>query len=96
MNLLFEWDEKKNKSNQEKHGLSFETAVLVFQDPHLLSVLDPRFEGEVRWISIGRVDTVVIYVAHTVKEIENGEEIIRLISARKTTAREEQRYFNQQ
>ena len=95
MKLIFEWDEKKNESNRAKHGLSFETAVLIFQDPNLLSVLDTRYEDEEeRWISIGRIDANAIYVAHTVRE-EDGEEIIRIISARKATPREERRYFTQ-
>jgi len=94
--VQFEWDENKNRVNQEKHGLSFEIAIVVFQDPEVLSVLDHRYEDEEdRWISIGRVDFAVIYVAHTVREDENGEEIIRIISARKAMPREEREYFSQ-
>ncbi len=94
--MQFEWDEKKNESNRAKHGLSFETAALVFRDPNLLSLWDARYEEEEgRWISLGRVDATVIYVAHIVKENENGEEIIRVISARKATSREERRYFDE-
>ena len=36
----FEWDENKNQANREKHGISFETARLVFDDAHCLLVLD--------------------------------------------------------
>jgi uncharacterized DUF497 family protein len=95
MNALFEWDPNKNESNKAKHGLSFETAVLVFQDPNLLSILDERYQGEEeRWVSIGLIDIMVVYVAHTVSEDDNGEETIRIISARKATPREERRYFD--
>jgi uncharacterized DUF497 family protein len=93
--LEFEWDENKNIANLEKHGLSLETATLVFQDPDVVSILDDRYEDEgERWISIGRVEFTIIYVAHTVKEEENGEEIIRIISARKATPREEREYYS--
>ena len=94
--MQFEWDENNNSVNQEKHGLSFEVASFVFQYPEVLSVLDHLYEDEEdRWISIGRVDFAVIYVANTVRDDENGEEIIRIISARKATPREEREYFSQ-
>ncbi|OGQ89557.1 MAG: hypothetical protein A2289_07215 [Deltaproteobacteria bacterium RIFOXYA12_FULL_58_15] len=86
----FEWDEAKSRANKLKHGISFETATLIFQDPNILSVLDRRFEyDEERWISIGEVGgVVVLVVAHTEREDDDGEEIIRLISARKATGAE--------
>ena len=92
--MLFEWDENKNKRNQVKHGLSFETAAWVFRDPNVLSGLDGRYDDiEERWYSIGRIGTTVVYVAHTVVENEHGEEIIRIISARKATPVEERKYY---
>lgn len=42
----FEWDEGKNRSNQVKHKVSFDSAALVFQDPHAISVLDRVEDGE--------------------------------------------------
>ena len=94
--MQFEWDERNNKINLAKHGLSFETATLVFRDPDILSVPDQRHQGEgERWFSIGRVDVTIVYVAHTVMENDNGEEIIRIISARKATPREEREYYSQ-
>jgi uncharacterized DUF497 family protein len=90
--MRFEWDDAKNRSNQAKHGLSFETAVLVFDDPHQLSVQD-RYEGtEERWQTLGLVGgLVVILVAHTWRE-QDDVEIIRIISARKATQQERMRY----
>jgi hypothetical protein len=38
--LRFEWDERKNLNNQWKHGISFETAVLIFEDPNRLLFID--------------------------------------------------------
>ena len=94
--MQFEWDEHKNKRNQHKHGLSFETAAVVFRDPDVLSELDRRYEDiEERWSSIGRIGTTVVYVSHTLVESEHGEEIIRIISARKANRREGRVYFQQ-
>ena len=90
--MKFEWHEDKNHKNKQKHGISFELASLVFHDPHLLSVLDPRYSDE-RWRTLGHIDGVTIYVAHTIGEDDYGEEIIRIISARKATPNEERRYY---
>lgn len=87
------WDEAKNRRNQQKHGVSFETAQLVFTDPRHVSIQD-RFEGdEERWQTLGLVGgVVVLLVAHTVYEDENDEDLIRILSARKATQRERLRY----
>ena len=53
--MQIEWDEAKNRSNLEKHGVSFETAQLMFDDPHHLSVRDREVNGEERWQTIGVV-----------------------------------------
>lgn len=90
--MRIDWDRNKSRANLRKHGISFETASLVFEDPDQLSVQD-RFEGgEERWQTMGLVNgIVVLIVAHTVSD-DDGEEIIRIISARKATPRERQRY----
>ena len=90
--MKFEWDNSKNAKNKKKHGISFELASLIFHDSHLLSVPDHRYTEE-RWQSIGQIDGVIVYVAHIVGENKNGEEIIRIISARKATPNEERRYY---
>jgi uncharacterized protein len=78
--MQFEWDKNKNRVNKRKHGLSFETASLVFQDPLLLSVPDDRHGyPEERWQGLGLIQEVLIFIAHTVEEDYNGEEIIRII-----------------
>jgi uncharacterized DUF497 family protein len=51
--MRFEWDERKNIRNRAKHRVSFETATLVFEDPRVVSILDPMEENEERWHSIG-------------------------------------------
>jgi uncharacterized DUF497 family protein len=88
------WDEEKSQSNLAKHGVSFDRAKLVFDDPWQLSQLDPC-EDEERWQTLGLVNGVVILmVVHTVKEQEHEEEEIRIISARKATRIERKAYEN--
>jgi uncharacterized protein len=66
--------------------------VLVFEDPFALSVQDRVVDGERRWQTLGLVgDVVVLLVAHTYDE-EDGEEMIRIISARKATPHERTLY----
>jgi len=89
--MRFVWDEGKNRRNLAKHKVSFELASLVFADPFHISVPDP-YEGEQRWRTMGLInDAVVLLVAHAVEE-EDGEEEIRIISARKATRAERQAY----
>lgn len=88
----FEWDENKNVINRNKHGVDFQTASFVFDDPNFLSEQDRIVDGEERWQTIGMVGgLVILMVAHTVREDENTE-IIRIISARKATSKERKHY----
>ncbi len=90
--MRFVWNERKSRSNLAKHKVSFETAMLVFEDPFAISVQDRIGEGEERWQTLGMVGgVVVLLVAHTYEE-ENGEEVIRIVSARKATPRERMFY----
>ena len=92
--LTFEWDRTKNQTNLQKHGVSFELASLLFQDPFSLSIPDVRFiYPEEGWLTIGLVRDIVLYVAHTAEEHEDGHEKIRIISARKATLQEQKRYY---
>ena len=93
--MQFTWDERKNRANRRKHGISFETAVLVFEDPDHLSIQDREVEGELRWQTIGMVQgKQILLVAHTLSESvrEVNEEVIRIISARKATPQERSIY----
>lgn len=89
--MRFEWDDTKNRENLSKHGISFETAALVFDDPHALSDQDRVVDDEERWQTIGSIGVLVVLVAHLWWD-ESGEEVIRLISARKATSREKKTY----
>jgi uncharacterized protein len=87
------WDPAKAAANRVKHGLSFDTAALVFEDPLHASRLDSHPEGD-RWHTIGLVGPVLLLVVHTWPEAESeeGEPVGRIISARKATARERKIY----
>jgi uncharacterized protein len=90
--VLFEWDEAKARSNQRKHGVSFEDAMLVFADPFALVEQDRSADGELRWQTLGLIGGIVLLlVAHTVHSTAE-DEIIRIISARRATGKERQRY----
>ncbi len=93
--MKIEWDDKKNLSNIEKHHISFEEAAEVFDDPMHISKLDHRFSYcEERWISLGTTKKQKILVVANMFFDENGEELIRIISARK--ANQKERIFYEQ
>jgi hypothetical protein len=88
----FIWDARKNRANQKKHHISFETALQVFDDPFHVTAQDREVDGDERWQTIGLVNGVhVLLVAHTVDERE-GEALIRILSARKATRQERKIY----
>ena len=91
--MQFSWDSDKDESNQVKHGLSFETAKKVFDDPFHSSTQDRYVEGEARWKTIGMVGGVVLLlVAHTWTDDGEDEQVVRIISARRANAHERKRY----
>ena len=95
MIMKFEWDDTKNRANLRKHGVSFETASLVFTDPFAWMLQDRVVDGELRWQAIGRVaEELVLVVAHAVHS-HDDEEVIRIISARKALKQERKRYEEQ-
>jgi uncharacterized DUF497 family protein len=90
--MRFVWEERKSRRNLAKHKVSFETATLVFDDPRAISRLDRIEHGEERWQTLGLAGgIVVLLVAHTYYD-EEGEEVIRIISARKATPHERKMY----
>ena len=91
--MRWTWDPDKAVANRIKHGLSFETAVLVFDDPLHASKPDLHPEGD-RWQTIGIVGPVLVLVIHTWREaeFERDEPVGRIISARRATARERKAY----
>jgi uncharacterized DUF497 family protein len=96
MTLWFEWDPEKARINARKHGVRFETARLVFADPFALVEQDRVEGGEYRWRAIGMVGGLaVLLVAHTHVDHQDGDETIRIISARAATSAERRLYEQQ-
>lgn len=91
--MKYEWDDAKNNANIIKHGISFEEASEVFNDPMMISKLDLRYAyGEERWFSVGATKKgMITMVAHLYFD-EHQEPVIRIISARKATSKEVQNY----
>lgn len=89
MALQFEWDSRKARVNKRKHGITFEEASTIFDDPLSITIHDPAHSvGEDRFITIGTsANDRFIVVVHT----ERGD-TIRIISARNATRNEKRQY----
>ena len=87
--MKFEWDDQKAFRNLQKHGIGFEEASSIFQDPFSATGSDPDHSvGEIRWITFGVSDRGrLLVVAHTERK-----NTIRIISARKATKPERRIY----
>ena len=89
--MQFEWDDQKNKSNFQKHGVWFEEAQTVWADPKAVEYFDPdHSEDEDRFIRIGFSTKSRILVV-VFCEKDSGS-LIRVISARKATPNEVSQY----
>lgn len=90
--LTFEWDDRKDKANIKKHGISFQEARSTFYDENAIQFFDPdHSDDEDRFILLGssyRLNTLV--VCHCFMEEET---IIRIISARKADKDETKAYW---
>lgn len=87
--MLFEWDENKNKINRKKHGVDFNDAAMIFADENRVETFDELHSDEVeRWQVIGKVKDI-LFVFYT----ERGD-FTRLISARKADAYERRIYYD--
>ncbi len=87
--MKFEWDENKNILNLQKHQIGFVEAKEIFDDPLHISKLDHRFSYfEERWITLGSTKSYQIVVVANMFFDNDGEEVIRIISARKASQKE--------
>lgn len=89
------WDDAKNQANYAKHGIRFELAARVFNDPLHVTVPDPC-DHEERWRTFGLIQGVLILVVHT-DPIEVDGVVLkdgRIISSRRATSKERQLYEN--
>lgn len=76
---MFEWDSNKNQKNIEKHGVSFETAIEIFNDK-LMHETDKNVNGEIRTVAIGKIEDIVVTVVYTYRNEKH-----RIISARRAS-----------
>lgn len=90
-NIRFEWNRRNADVNLKKHGVSFDEAMTAFYDAQARYILDPEFAGsEDRFVLIGTsVRLRIIVVCHCCRK---NDSVIRIISARKATARERKLY----
>ena len=86
--MRFEWSQAKNESNIRKHGVDFADVEDMFNHP-ILTLRDGRKDyGEERWVAIGRSQSLICVVIYT----ERPGDVLCIISARKATQYEIQRY----
>jgi hypothetical protein len=75
--VRFEWDEGKDRENQEKHGVSFELAQYAFADPNRVIAEDLKHSGaEKRYYCFGQVGSGILTVRYTYRG-----DVIRIIGA---------------
>lgn len=84
--MKFEWDSKKEKLNNQKHGISFKEAAKLFQGrSDYLELYDNlHSDDEDRFIAIGKIIKGVVVVVY----VERDFDVTRIISARKATRAE--------
>ena len=91
--MRFEWDVEKARTNLRKHGVAFETAVHVFDDPFRLLEWRGFEGGEDRWSMVGLVGAqLTLLVIHTYPGDGDADERVRIVSARFATRHERDRY----
>ena len=89
--VQFTWSESKGRTNQKKHGVSFEEAQTVFFDENAVEFFDQEHSGkEDRFLMLGlSLQLRVLLVCHGVRD---SGDVIRIISARKATRKERKHY----
>lgn len=88
----FDCDENKALLNKSKHGLSFELASRLWNDPRHLLLPENTYSGEERWLALGRIDAMTVIVVVHAYRVKGQRESIRIISARKATPHERKLY----
>jgi len=94
INVRFEWNNNKDKTNFKNHGVSFAEAKTVFYDENAIEFYDEDHSlEEDRYLMIGLSSKLrLLLVNYTVHE-EKDEDVIRIVSSRKPTKREQTIYF---
>jgi hypothetical protein len=90
--IRFEWDERENRANQRKHGVSFEEAQTVFLDENAIRFHDPdHSDDELRFIMLGMSFNLRVLVVCHCDRVDDI--VIRIISARKANKKEAKVYW---
>jgi uncharacterized DUF497 family protein len=88
--VIFTWDENKNLANLRKHGVDFNDAVRAWYDPDRIDFFDKVHSSDKdRWIFLGAVAGVVLFVVET----EPDKETVQIISARRALKNEQEVYY---
>ena len=90
--IRFEWDPAKARANWLKHGVKFEDALLVWDDPNDIHWLEGYENGEKRWRIMGYAYGVVISVVWHTYPDPHDEDRVRIIGARKAERAERRAY----
>jgi uncharacterized protein len=88
--VRYEWDDGKAADNLRKHGVDFMDAIEALEDPNRLEDIDSRFaydEERIRVIGMARGKALFAVVTFP------GEDVCRIITARKATKHEQDRYY---
>lgn len=93
--MRFEWDERKATANVRKHGVTFETATEVFDDPYQLTFENYTIGDDRRIQIIGMTRSLVLVVVIFVDRSHANDEVIRIVSSRKATKYETELYRQQ-
>ena len=89
MSLIFQWDQNKSEENERKHGITFEEAKTVFNDPFAITIDDPdHSDDEYRYIDIGFSSKGIVLIVWYTERSKN----IRIIGCRKATRSERKTY----
>lgn len=94
MQYTVEWDAAKARSNEAKHGVSFERAAEVLLDPLAMTIFDDSHSAlhEDRWVTMGQVGGDLLVAVHTYEERGPDNALVRIISARHATKLERKQY----
>lgn len=87
MKIQFEWDENKNARNIGRHDIDFNDAWMIFDHPILKKIDKRRDYGEERWVALGMLHQIIVFVVYT-----HRKEKIRIISIRRANHHEREAY----
>lgn len=85
--MRVEWDDVKNETNFQKHGLWLEDAWAVFQGPMTIRIDDRKDYGETRYASLGCLENTIVFMVYTMRG-----DVIRMISMRRANGKEREIY----